>query len=622
MIFLHNRNFPQELIIVPMLKKKNVLGKSLRFLLSVLTVLFFFACANVVSPEGGPKDETPPQVIRSTPENFSPNFEGQEIRIFFDEFIQLKEINQKLLISPPMETPPEVKLKGRSVILELKDTLRSNTTYNFFFGDAISDITENNPIPNFQFVISTGPFVDSLSVSGQVNDAYTLEPAAGIYVMMYDNIYDSVPYLERPVYLSKTNKEGFFGITNMRTGQYMMFALEDLNSNFLFDLPNERIAFSDSLITPVYVEPRVNPASTAGDSIPSPSGESQGGAISLQGEQPGLLAPPLVEQSASDSLPGTPASRELRLRMFVEADTLQRVISSAAPRNGLVSLVFRVPFKNISLRDLSDTLPDPWYVPEPSLLRDSLSLWMLPPIPDSLWIEVMDGGIITDTLRIAAKPREVRGRGAAEETTPTLALRINASRSNPLPFFNPLTFTAGAPLQHFDQEKIQLMTADSIKVGFSLMFVDELKRRVSLSDTLAQGANFQLEILPGAFTDIYGTTNDTLRAAFSTSKPDDYGMVILNLEMSGSDGPMILQLVDRDKKTLEERIITGGGIYLYRNLLPGNYGFRLIRDLNANGVWDTGNYLKKIQPEPVYLFTGVLQIRQNWESEISWNVNL
>ncbi|MEE4177679.1 MAG: Ig-like domain-containing protein [Bacteroides sp.] len=603
-------------------EKKNIWESALRGFLIILTGLFFFACANVVSPAGGPTDETPPMVVRSTPSNFSPNFQGGEIRIYFDEFIQLKEINQNLLVSPPLENQPEVRIKGRSVILELNEELRANTTYNFFFGDAISDITESNPIPNFQFVVSTGPFVDSLSVMGQVADAFSLEPSEGIYVMLYENVYDSVPYLERPVYLSKTNKEGFFEITNMRDGQYMMFALEDLNSNFLFDLPNERIAFLDSLVTPEFIEPSSGAPEPGGEREPSEPEGRPGTETIAAGEQADVMIPPGMEQASGDTLEAVTSAPGYRLRMFLEADTLQRLVSSSVPRNGLVNLIFRVPFEDIFLRDLSDTLPDDWYIPEPSLNRDSLSLWMLPPAPDSLWLEVSDAGLVIDTLKISAKPREARGRGAVTETTPSLGLRLNASRSNPLPFFKPLTFSASAPLEHFDKEQIHLMTADSIDVDFSMVFSDSIKRRVGFSDTLGQGASFVMEILPGAFTDIYGITNDTIQAFFSTTQQEDYGMVILNLEMEDSTGSFILQLVDKDGKTLDERIIDAPGIQEYHNLLPGNYGFRMIHDLNENGVWDTGNYLKKIQPEPVYLFRGVLQIRQNWETETNWNVNL
>lgn len=609
---------------------RNLAGVFLRFAITLTTGLFIFACANVVSPVGGPRDETPPVVVRSTPPNFSPNFEGGEIRIFFDEFVELKNITQKLLISPPLEKQPVVKIRGRSVILELEEELRSNTTYNFFFGDAIVDITEGNAIPNFQFVVSTGPFVDSLSVAGRVTDAFSLKPVEGIYVMLYEEIYDSVPYLERPVYLAKTDKEGRYGISNIREGKFMMFALDDLNANFKYDLPNERIAFLDSLVMPKYFEPAAIGEGHEPDhdndhhhdhEQTEPSALPQKESVPERG-MPDLLSPPGEEQAESDSIAATPGLPQYMLRLFQEADTVQRIMSTSLVRSGLINMVFRVPFDSVSIRDLSGTLPENWHLPEPSRNRDTLMLWLLPPAADTLSIEVSDRGLVIDTLKVSTRPRETRGRpGAVTETVQTVGLRVNASRGTRLPHFEPLVITATNPIELFDSTAISMMTADSVAVEVSFVFADALKRRVKMLNPLEQGEDYILEILPGAFTDIFGLINDTLRATFSTTEFENYGMVILSLEVEEAPGQFILQLLDKGQKMLQEKFITGSGIFEFHNLLPGNYGFRLIHDLNQNGKWDTGHYLKKIQPEPVYLYEGVLQIRQNWESDMNWNVN-
>lgn len=612
---------------------RNLAGILLRFAITLITGLSLFACANVVSPAGGPRDETPPAVVRSIPPNFSPNFEGGEIRIFFDEFVQLKDINQKLLISPPLEKQPEVRIRGRSVVVALEEELRPNTTYNFFFGDAISDITEGNAIPNFQFVISTGPYVDSLSITGRVTDAFSLKPVDGIYVMLYEEIYDSVPYLERPVYLAKTDKEGRYGISNIREGKFMMFALEDLNSNFKYDLPNERIAFLDSLVVPEYFEPAAideglepdhdhdhdgDPDHTHAEPSVLPQNES----VPERGT-PDLLSPPDEAQTESDSLAATSGLPQYLLRLFQEADTVQRIMSTSLVRSGLITMVFRVPFDSVSIRDLSASLPENWYLPEPSRNRDTLMLWLLPPAADTLSIEVSDRGLVLDTLKVSTRPRETRGRAAAaNETVQKVGLRVNASPGARLPYFESLVVTATNPLEVFDSTAVSMMTADSIAVEVTFTFADAVKRRVKLLTPLEQAEDYLLEILPGAFTDIFGLINDTLRATFSTTEFENYGMVILNLEVEEAPGQFILHLLDKDQKMLQEKFISGSGIYEFRNLLPGNYGFRLIHDLNQNGKWDTGHYLKKIQPEPVYLYQGVLQIRQNWESETNWDVNL
>lgn len=598
--------------------------------------LFLFACANMVSPAGGPRDETPPVVLRSTPPNFSPNFAGGEIRIYFDEFVELKEINQKLLISPPLEKQPEVKLRGRSVIIELDEELRTNTTYNFFFGDAIVDITEGNAIPNFQFVVSTGPFVDSLSIAGRVTEAFSLKPAEGVYVMLYDQVYDSIPYLERPVYLAKTDKEGRYSISNMREGEYKIFALQDVNSNFKYDLPNERIAFLDSLITPEYFEPPVvveDPDHDHEHGHEHGAPEAVPGAIpeGVAPEMPGMVEDHDAETDSIAGLESLPGTVQYRLRLFQEADTVQRIMSTSLLRNGLIQMVLRVPFDSIGIRDLSESLPANWYLPEPSGNRDTLMLWLLPPAADTLHLEVSDRSLVLDTLRLSTRPREVRGRGAAAvETVETVGLRMNASRGTRLPYFEPLTITATNPLQTFDPAAISMMTADSVAVEVTFDFADAVQRRVKLLTPLEQSEDYIVNILPGAFTDIFGLTNDTLKATFSTTQFEDYGFIVLSLDVKQSPdydeekipGQFILQLLDKDGKLLREKFIAGSGNYEFDNLLPGNYGLRLIHDLNENGRWDTGHYLRKIQPEPVYMYDGVLQIRQNWESEMNWNVNL
>lgn len=598
----------------------------------IIACLVLYSCANIVAPTGGPRDEDPPEVLSSNPPNFSPNFNGNQIRVFFNEFIQLKDINQKLLVSPPFEKQPEARLRGKSIIIKFDETLRENTTYNFFFGDAIVDNNEGNAIPNFQFVFSTGPYVDSLSIDGMVTDAFTLKPVQGVYVMLYENLSDSVPYLERPVYLAKTNKDGYFGIGNIRQGNYKIFALEDLNANFRFDLPDERIAFIDSIVVPRFVTPQAPAADPENDHgvAPLPNARTiPSGTPAAIPERPTRPGRPLINQpAASPGITDTarvaekPKQGMFHLKLFQEADTIQRLVSASILKPGLVQMLFRVPFDTVLVRDLSLQLPEKWFLPEPAPTRDTLLLWLLPPFADSLNLEVADRGAVLDTINLTTRPREVRQRGSAREATPALNLRLNTGRGSPLPYYMPLIITAENPTNRIDTTLIKIMTADSVFVAPDFEFSDPLKRHLRLKTDLAQQKNYLLEILPGAFTDIFGNKNDTLRTNFSTNRFEDYGTIILVLSVQQGPGQFLLQLTDKDGKTLRENIINGSGTYEFKNLVPGHFGLRLIHDLNKNGLWDTGHYLRKIQPEPVYLFDGMLQVRQNWESEMSWDVNL
>ncbi len=564
--------------------------------LGIMAVLFFFACANVVSPTGGPRDEDPPEVVRSTPHNFSTNFDRDRIRIFFNEFIQLRNIRQQLLISPPMEQLPEVQIRGRSIVIEIEEELMPNTTYNFFFGDAIRDITEGNAIPNFQFVFSTGDYVDSLSVGGQVKNAFNLQPEEGVYVMMYNNIYDSVPYLERPVYLAKTDKEGRFSISNMAGGEYLIFALDDKNNNFRYDMPGERIGFLDSLVRPRYIFRQEE--ITEEDSLPAVREDSL----------------PAVRE---DSLPAVKQDPQYTLYMFQEPDTLQRVVSSALEKKGLITLAFRVPFDSAHVREIREPFEEPWHIPEFSKNKDSLKIWFAETGRDSLFLEVWDGDRILDTIRRPTTPRRTRERTEDEEAPP-LNISFDFRRASAVPHYRPLGIRSEHPVQSVDTSRIQLYSNDSIPILSDFHFKDHVRRHLVMEPELLEGTSYFMEIFPGAFTDIFGLTNDTLQRRFATTTSENFGKLILQMTLPPDSIRYILQLLDRGQAVLDEKFITETGTYTFEYLNPGEYRVRLIEDLNENGQWDPGHYLRNIQPEPVHMLRDTLRIRENWDVEMPW----
>jgi len=594
-------------------------------LLALLAAVVLYSCANVMAPTGGPKDEAPPEVIRMEPANYSPNFAGNEVRVFFNEFVQVTNINQKLLVSPPMETQPDVRIRGRSIIISWAENLRDSTTYNFFLGDAIADITERNAIPNFQIVFSTGPYVDSLSLAGTVVDAFTQKPSASVYVMMHPWGNDSLPFLQRPIYLAKTDKQGRFRIGNTGQGEYLIFALNDLNANFLFDLPNEKIAFSDTLVRPEWIVQPVAPEST--DTLP---------AADIQSVTPtGPNAPRARNQAnaANDSQQATerasanasdhnlPPSHRITLRMFAHADTVQHLRSATIARKGFMSLAMRIPFDTLSLRNLNMGEPGAkWYISEPSPNRDTLMVWFLPPLPDSLWIEVSDSRIFLDTVSIATQPRAVRGRQEQQQAEPRLNLSLNAGNGRNLPYFENLVLTAENPIKLFDTAAVSLFESDTLKINSTFSITGDTRRRLRLETLLEPAKSYTLLLLPNALTDIYGQTNDTLRVRFATTKPEDYGLLIVNLQHHALEGRLLAQLATPEGRTVHEIIVPEGGVCRFENVRPGNYLIRVIFDTNMNGVWDTGHFLYRIQPERVVVNPQQVQIRPNWESELNWNI--
>jgi len=216
--------------------------------------LLLAGCAQMANPTGGAKDTNPPALLRASPADQSLLFSAMVIRFDFDEYLTLNDIQNELIISPPLRTKPEVLLKKKSVLVKLKEPLRDSTTYTFNFGQAIGDLNENNRIPNFAYVVSTGRVIDSLAVFGTVRDAFSGLPAEGVKVMLYDTDADSLPLTTLPYYFGRTDKVGAFSIHNMRSGSYKVFALKEDLTDYLFNSPEESIGFSPMAAVPTTVQ--------------------------------------------------------------------------------------------------------------------------------------------------------------------------------------------------------------------------------------------------------------------------------------------------------------------------------------------------------------------------------
>src|SRR6056297_107439 len=218
-------------------------------MLPVIAVMLFSRCAKEMTTlSGGPRDSIPPVLVESEPPNYSVEFDSKEIEIEFNEFIQLEDMEQQFLSSPPFEEDPEIKMKGKGIEIELQEPLKDSTTYTLNFGNAIVDYTEGNPIRNFKYVFSTGKTLDSMRVEGRTYDAFNLKARENVLVMLYDELNDSVPYKRIPDYVSRTDEQGYYSISNLRQDTFKVFALDDLNNNYLYDSQEEQIGFVDSTV--------------------------------------------------------------------------------------------------------------------------------------------------------------------------------------------------------------------------------------------------------------------------------------------------------------------------------------------------------------------------------------
>lgn len=436
------------------------------------------ACAQVVPLSGGDKDILPPKEVESFPKNGTTNFTAKEIVIEFDEFIKTQNLNSQLIISPFMETSPEVSVKNKKLIIELKDTLSPNTTYSLNFGNAIMDITENNPFPNYKYVFSTGKFIDSLSYSGTIINAEDLTPREKIYVLLYNQFEDSVPLKEKPRYIAITDKDGYFNITNIAEGKYKLFAINDINGNYLFDLPNEEIAFSNSLIN--------------------------------------------ITQNSSGNI----------LKLFEEENTVQFIVKSEHKKYGEFNVILNSPSDKINITPLNNDVPENWCVFEFNKTNDTLIFWIKPNINLSeLNLEISNNDSIIDTLDFTLIDKK-----KFVETT----LMVNSNASGSFDLNRNIVLELNRPFAQFYPDSITFLK-DSIDITQQISLTEINKRKIQIEYDVEENANYQIKIPPNTFEDIYGIKNDTISYQFKTKKLANYGTIELNIEPNFSND-YILQL--------------------------------------------------------------------------------
>ncbi len=529
------------------------------FFLLLLSVLALTFCANPIPPEGGPKDEQPPQLVEedSSP-NLQTNFEKKTIELTFDEWVEVQDIFNQVVISPPLEYPFELSLKRKSVLFEFdeKEELRDEATYTINFGEAIRDITERNPTENLRFVFSTGDFIDSLSVSGLVVDAQTAEPVEDVLFMLYENLADSVVRTERPFYFARTGKDGRFLIENVKASTFKGFALQDANRNYRFDQAQEPIGFPDTfLVVNDTLEPNV------------------------------------------------------RVRLFTEEQPI-RLMDNDDSRYGLVRLSFSKPPEgvDISYQDIGQRV-----VIERN--PDTTKIWYDVPEEKGWKIYLQKDTLLNDTIN-------VRSRSRAEFMEKASLELARASRSpirmNPL---DPVEITFNHPLTTFDTSLIRLYEDTLRTVVEPAYSLDTNGQRTLIIDyPWKEGLPYELEVMPGALTDLYGLQNDTLLQPIQASLLKNYGNLTLRIDSLSADSSYYVELLDKGNQAVETFFIQGDTAFqqTLRALAPGKYTVRLIVDWNANGEWDTGNYGLMLQPEPIYL-RQLEELRANWDLDATIN---
>jgi len=580
-----------------------------------ISFLMWVSCANPVAPTGGPKDETPPEFLGSEPVNRARNFNTDRIDLVFDEFVVLKDLNQQLLVSPPMEEKLDVKTKGKGVRINFdkEEVLAENTTYTIYFGDAIVDLHENNPLSNFQYVFSTGQDIDSLSIRGKVLTAEYLLPAEEVFVCLYlDNndtiVFDSLPQKVRPYYVAKTNKEGYFEINNIKNDRYLIFAVQDANANYFNDMPNEAVAFVSDLIIPEEVFDYIP------DTIPVDTSNVE-----------------LMDSLwANYAVQVTKITQTLLL--YEPQDSVQRVLEEDFLDNRRMHFEFKYPLKEDVLFEVLNVASDKEvFLAEYSAKRDTLDLWFLEPFVDTLRLKMVIDTLQADTVEIifnTAEPKETprarRGRQSTETKTKKVeTISYSDNFTEEFPYFSKGKITFKTPIKIQNFENCTLLE-DSTAVPFEIYFTDKVKRKLLIDYSWKEGTEYRFEIPDQALTDIYGLKNDSIVAEFKTTEETDYAELILHLVLpEESNSTWLVQLfkgTEENEQVFAQASLDKSRNLVFPKLAADKYRLKILEDRDGNGRWTSGDYTKKQLPEKVFYFSTPIELKSGWKVEETWEI--
>ena len=531
------------------------------FICIVISALVIFGCAKRGNPSGGPIDSIPPVLVNASPKLNSINFDSDEIRLTFDEWIKLENIQDQLIISPPIDkssyeiTP----LSGvtKKVFLRFLDSLNPKTTYTINFGNSIQDNNENNPLTFFSYTFSTGETIDSLFIMGNIIDAFDQETDDYISLQLYrvDSLFkDSIIYLDKPTYISNTLDSTNYKFQNLKEGKYLLIALKDLDNNYFFDPFYDKIGFMDSLI----ILPR--------DSIID---------LKLFKEETDLVweKPHFIN------------SEKIGFGYYGRLDMDKIKIESNIPDS--VNFVFTKE------KDI-----------------DTLNLWLSKNSFDSLNFKLVE----SDTTKLTTVKFDRKKDSLMD------SLNLSPKTINVIDLKESFKISSNIPIDNVEDSLISVRDIDSLVIPFSTKINSQLNE-VFISFDVSPSDKYNIFIKPNAIKDIRGSVNDTLNYNVVSQTLEDYGNIFLDI-VGGNNSKYILQLLNSNNEIIKEyKNAYSNSSYTFNYVRPGKYTFRLIEDLNSNDMWDTGNYIKRKQPEPVYYFPSEIDVRANWDLNETFNLN-
>lgn len=582
------------------------------FILLVGSVIFFHSCANPgAGPSGGPRDSIAPIVLRTIPEPYALNYTGKEIQIDFDEYVVANTLTNSVVISPPLAERINVRTKGKSVIIKIDEDLVPGRTYSIDFKDGIKDYNEGNVLEGFRMLFSTYDRIDTLRISGYMVDAFTLEPVENALVSLYSIDNDSIFSTLRPDFIARPDETGFFLFDNLPEGSYRLYGLVDEDRDLMFSKRSEKIAFIDTLLTPSaqYIH-QIDTLFEENDTI--------------------------ISKGYTEFSPG-PVSTYLFSEDYFEQYVAEY---KREPRNRM-QLVFNESLSDSFAFDIPGVDAEQLYV-EFGKNRDSLRIWLNDSIAvsnDSLYMALRYTATDTlgqfiskaDTLKMFFSDQRQSSKGMEnDEAEPTKQNGFSFStniKSGEVDLNAKIQLISPDPLRSFTKEdvRVEVAVTDSTyeTVPFELISDEDSKRKYGLDFTLDEQTVYRVQIDSARVQTVGGMYNMGFSLSFRTRAIEYYGTAIFTVR--GFEGSAIVQLLSNNENEdviRTKQVAVSDKEITLSYLPPGRYRFKLIDDRNGNGKWDTGSLAEGIQPEMVYYFPKVLEIKSNWDIKEDWEIDL
>ena len=610
--------------------------KNSTLILKVAVALLFLGafmtrCANIMTPDGGPKDSLPPVITNITPGNFATNFTEKKIYIEFNEYVQIKDQNKEMFTSPQMKKMPLITTRGRGIVITIRDTLKENTTYAIDLGSAIRDNNEGNPLNAMRYVFSTGSTIDSLICSGYTADSYKADSVSRTFLWFYiaDSLpdtpdYDSTIFNRKPDVIARAQNNGIFIAQNLKPVKYRIYAIGDKNDNQMYEPGTDLVGILDSTYNPIELPPF---------------------AIWF------------------DSLRRYPSAEpQLYFRMFTDQTfKAQRLVEAQRKDCKQIVLYFNTALPQIDSLRL-DSIPSDKIIFDPRTKgKDTLNVWLN--VPEEALPDTIKGKITyykhdsvrnlvqtTEPIKVAwkrvetkeeqkAREKEEKERKQAEaegkEYTPPKKqnpFKFKSSASNEINPEQGFDITIDYPLIEFDSAAVKLYKVE----GDDKNSTESEIERHFVRDTLNIGRYFvrakwenntkyRFYIPKESMTDIMGYKNDSISNSFATYNPEKYSKIVLTV--SGADKKQyIIQQTDNSGKTQQEIKGIKNGKHTINFVSPGEIRIRIIEDTNGNGIWDAGNVVERLQPERAEMFINaegedLFATKANWDIEIDVDMN-